>query len=92
MNIFVPIEQSSTGDYEMDSVCRVCEGCVGVYLWLTLLTLQWIGHRCYIHWLIMSNLGQDDHGVCPRMSRDFDLHLTFDLDIGINTKFEVYIF
>ena len=26
-------------------------------------------------------------GVCPHMSCDFDLHLTFDLDIGVNAKF-----
>ena len=40
----------------------------------------------------MTNLEQDDHWVCPRMSQDFDLHLTFDLDIGVKAKFGCYIF
>ena len=31
-------------------------------------------------------------GVCPYMSRDFEPHLTSDLDIGVNTKFGGYIF
>ncbi len=57
----------------------------------TLSTLQLIGHHCYIHWPIMTNLGQDDHWVCPHMSCDFDLHLTFDLNIGLNPKFVGYI-
>ncbi len=35
---------------------------------------------------------QDDQWVCPHMSCDFDLYLTFDLDIGVNTKFGGYIF
>ncbi len=34
----------------------------------------------------MTNLGQDDHLVCPHMSCNFDLRLTFDLDIGVNAK------
>ena len=38
------------------------------------------------------NLGQDDHWVCPHMSHDFDLHLTFDLDVGVNAKFGGHIF
>ncbi len=33
-----------------------------------------------------TNLGQDDHWVCPHMSCDFDLHLTFDFNIGVNSK------
>ena len=32
----------------------------------------------------MTNFGQDDHSVCPHMSCDFDLYLTFDLDIVVN--------
>ena len=34
----------------------------------------------------MTSLGQDDHLVCPHMSHDFDLSLTFDLYIGVNAK------
>ena len=46
---------------------------------------------CNIHWPIVTNLGQDDYWVCQHMSRDFHLHLTFDLDIGVNEKFGEYI-
>ena len=40
----------------------------------------------------MTNLGQDDNWVCSHMLRDFDVCLTFDLDIGVNGKFSGYIF
>ena len=30
--------------------------------------------------------------MCPHMSHDFDLSLTFDLDIGVDVKFVGYIF
>ncbi len=40
----------------------------------------------------MTNLGQDDHWTCPHMSHDFDLCLTFDLDVGVKAKFGRYIF
>ncbi len=82
---FVPAER--VREVTIWSGLRMC-GCV----WLTLLTLQVIGHRCYIHWLIMTNLGQDDHWVCPPMSHDFDLHLTFYLDKRVNAKFGRYTF
>ncbi len=76
---------------------RDCEICslfrwVCVCAWSTLLTLQYIGHHCYIHWPIMTNLAQDYHWVCPHMSHDFNLCLTSDLDIGVNAKFGGYIF
>ncbi len=45
-----------------------------------------------LHTLTDRNHGQDDHLVCPHMSCDFDLHLTFDRNIGVNTKFGWYIF
>ncbi len=66
--------------------------CRGVWGWLTLLNLQLIDHRCYIHWLIVTNLGQDDHYMYRHMSHDFDLGLTFDLDIWVNAKFGGYMF
>ena len=31
---------------------------------------------------IRTKLGQDDHCPCPEVSYDFDLNLTFNLDIG----------
>ena len=40
----------------------------------------------------VTNLGQNDHWVCPHMSHDCDLHLIFDLNIGVNAKFGGYIF
>ena len=37
-------------------------------------------------------LGQDDHWMYPHTPCDFDLCLTFDLDIGVNAKFGRYVF
>ena len=33
-------------------------------------------------WQIVTKLGGKDHWPCPNMSYDFDLRMTFDLDIG----------
>ncbi len=33
--------------------------------------------------LIVTNLNQDDHWMCPNISHDFDIRLTFDLDIVV---------
>ena len=34
-------------------------------------------------WQILTKLGGKDHWPCPNMSYDFDLRMTFDLDIGV---------
>ena len=34
-------------------------------------------------WQISTKLGHNDHWPCPQVSYDFDLRLTFDLDIGV---------
>ncbi len=40
-----------------------------------------------LHTLIDCDLfWSDDHWVCRHMSHDFDLRLTFDLDIGVNAR------
>ena len=34
-------------------------------------------------WPILTKLSGKDHWSCPNMSYDFDLRMTFDLDIGV---------
>ena len=34
-------------------------------------------------WPILTKLGGKDYWPCPNMSHDIDLHMTFDLDIGV---------
>ena len=38
-------------------------------------------------WQILTKLGGKDHWPCPNMSYDFDLRMTFDLDIGVKMWF-----
>ncbi len=82
--LIVPTEQSSRGYYEIGSGC-VCVGGCACVVNIVNPAVDW---PSLLHTLlIVTNLGQDDHWVCPRMSHDFDLHLTFDLDIGVSAKF-----
>ncbi len=37
-------------------------------VWNVVNVVNPIGHRCYIHWPIVTYLGQDDHRVCPHMT------------------------
>ncbi len=64
-------------------ICRLGDvwGCV----------LTCMVYHCYIHWPIVTNPGQDNW-ECPHMSSDFDLCLTFGIDIEVNVKFGGYIF
>ena len=47
--------------------------------------LSFCQSRCnsVMTWLILTKLGRKDHWPCPNMSYDFDLRMTFDLDIGV---------
>ena len=71
--------------------CALYVGCVGVCVVHSVNpAVDW---PLLLHtFAILTNLGQDDHLVCPHMSCDFDLHLTFDLHIVVNEKFGGYIF
>ena len=88
-SLIVPTERNSRGDFEMGSVCGGFR-CVCVVNIIVNPAVDW---PPLLHtWPIMTYLGQDDHWVCPHMSCDFELRLTFDLDMGVNAKLGGYIF
>ncbi len=82
--IFVTAERVQREEYEMGLGC--------VWMCLVNFVNPAVDWPPLLHTLsIVTNHGQDDHWVCPHMSPDFDLRLTFDLDKGVNTEFVGYM-
>ena len=65
--------------------CIYRQGCVCVCYSLVRFSL--FGSSSAVQCPIVTKLDQNDHWPKPHMSNDFDLHLTFDLDIGVKYAF-----
>ena len=66
-------------------VCHVCMTRHAVLFCLCKILLSFCQSRynSVMTWPILTKLGGKDHWPCPNMSYDFDLRMTFDLDIGV---------